>query len=74
MIDRVIFYVILIADVNNYNVVTGGMGGAVQKLNEEGIKAYRATPGTAVDIVSQFTKGGLEEITIQNACAQHGCH
>ena len=56
-------------------VVTGGMGGrAVQKLNEGGVKAYRAIPGTVTDIVSQFTKGGLEEITIQNACAQHGCH
>jgi len=56
-------------------VVTGGMGArAVQKLNEGGIKAYRAIPGTVADIVSQFTKGGLEEITVQNACAQHGCH
>ena len=56
-------------------VVTGGMGGrAVQKLNESGIKAYRAIPGTVADIVSQFTKGGLEEITVQNACGQHGCH
>ena len=56
-------------------VVTGGMGSrAVQKLNEGGIKAYRAIPGTVADIVSQFTKGGLEEITVQNACAQHDCH
>ena len=56
-------------------VVTGGMGSrAVQKLNEGGIKAYRAIPGTVADIVSQFTKGGLEEITVSNACAQHGCH
>ncbi len=56
-------------------VVTGGMGGrAVQKLNEGGIKCYRAIPGTVSDIVSQFVKGGLEEITIQNACSQHGCH
>ena len=56
-------------------VVTGGMGArAVQKLNEGGIKTYRAIPGTVADIVSQFTKGGLEEITVQNACAQHGCH
>ena len=56
-------------------VVTGGMGSrAVQKLNEGGIKAYRAIPGTVADIVSQFIKGGLEEITLDNACAQHGCH
>ena len=56
-------------------VVTGGMGGrAIQKLNEGGIKAYRTIPRTVTDIVSQFTKGGLEEITVQNACTQHGCH
>ena len=56
-------------------VVTGGMGArAVQGLNQGGIKAYRAIPGTVDDIVSRFTKGGLEEITVQNACAQHNCH
>jgi len=56
-------------------VVTGGAGsGAIQKLNQGGIKVYRAIPGKVADIVSQFTKGGLEEIPIQNACAQHGCH
>ncbi|MDD5281871.1 MAG: NifB/NifX family molybdenum-iron cluster-binding protein [Candidatus Omnitrophica bacterium] len=56
-------------------VVTGGMGArAVQKLNEGGIKVYRAIPGTVADIISQFVKGELEEIAIQNACAQHGCH
>jgi ArsR family transcriptional regulator len=56
-------------------VVTGEMGGrAVGKLNEGGIKVYRAIPGTVTDIVNQFTKSGLEEITIDNACSQHGCH
>ncbi|MFH1442183.1 MAG: NifB/NifX family molybdenum-iron cluster-binding protein [Candidatus Omnitrophota bacterium] len=56
-------------------VVCGGMGGrAVQKLNEGGIKAYRAISGTVADIVVQFAKGGLEEITVNNACNQHGCH
>lgn len=58
-------------------VVCGGMGGrAVQKLNEGGIKAYRAIPATVAEIASQFAKGGLEEITVDNACAQHGhgCH
>ncbi|OGW79644.1 MAG: diguanylate cyclase [Omnitrophica bacterium RIFCSPLOWO2_12_FULL_44_17] len=56
-------------------VVTGGMGArAVQKLNAGGIKAYKVIPGTVADIVSQFTKGGLDEITVNNACAQHSCH
>ena len=56
-------------------VVTGGMGArAVQGLNQGGIKAYKVIPGTVTDIVNQFSQGGLEEITVQNACAQHGCH
>ena len=56
-------------------VVTGGMGArAVQKLNEGGIKVYRAIPGTVEAILQQFSKGGLQELTIENACAQHGCH
>lgn len=56
-------------------VVTGGMGArAVQKLNEGGIKVYRAVPGTVENIAQQFTKGGLQEITADNACTQHGCH
>jgi Uncharacterized conserved protein len=56
-------------------VVCGGMGGrAVQKLNEGGIKAFRAVPGTVSDISAQFLKSELEEITVNNACGQHGCH
>ena len=56
-------------------VVTGGMGArAVQKLNEGGIKVYRAVPGTVEDIVKQFLTGNLQELTISNACTQHGCH
>jgi predicted Fe-Mo cluster-binding NifX family protein len=56
-------------------VVCAGMGArAVQKLNEGGIKVYRAISGTAADIAGQFLKGGLEEITVENACMQHKCH
>lgn len=56
-------------------VVTGGAGArAVQKLNEGGIRVFRAVPGSVADIVAQFGKGGLEELTVHNACAQHGCH
>ncbi len=56
-------------------VVTGGMGSrAVQRLNEGGIKAYRAIPGTVDEMVGRFKKGGLEEIIAENACAQHECH
>jgi predicted Fe-Mo cluster-binding NifX family protein len=56
-------------------VVCGGMGtGAIQKLNEAGIKAYRAIPGSVEEIARQFSGGGLEEITAENACQQHNCH
>ena len=56
-------------------VVCGGMGArAVQKLNEGGVKAYRTIQGTVADVAAQFSKGGLEEITVDNACIQHDCH
>ena len=55
-------------------VVCGGMGArAVQKLNEGGIKAYRALGGTVAQIAEQYKIGKLEELTIQNACTQHDC-
>jgi len=56
-------------------VVCRGMGlRAVQKLNEANIKAYRASGETVAEIIRKYKAGGLEEITVQNACAQHGCH
>jgi predicted Fe-Mo cluster-binding NifX family protein len=56
-------------------VVSGGMGArAVQKLNEGGVRAFRAASGTAADLIDQFTVGRLIEITVEHACAQHNCH
>lgn len=56
-------------------VVTGGAGTrAVQKLNEGGIKVYRAVKGTVADIAAHFASGELEEISVKNACVQHDCH
>jgi len=56
-------------------VVCQGMGmRAVQKLNEANVKTYRADGKTVADIVNKFKAGELEEITVQNACVQHGCH
>ncbi len=56
-------------------VVTGGAGaGAIQKLNQGGIKVYRAIAGTVADVAAQFISGKLEEISVQNACAHHDCH
>jgi len=56
-------------------VVTGGMGArAVQKLNEGGIRAFRAIPGTVEEIIRQFKGKQLNEITAENACGHHGRH
>ncbi|MDD5531070.1 MAG: NifB/NifX family molybdenum-iron cluster-binding protein [bacterium] len=56
-------------------VVCGGMGmRAIQKLKESGILAYRASGGTVEEIVEQYKANKLEELTLENACAQHGCH
>lgn len=64
-----------LSGINIDAVVCGGMGArAVQKLNEAGIKAYRAVPGSVEEIAQQFSKGGLEEITVENSCQQHDCH
>ncbi len=56
-------------------VVVGGMGArAVMMLNENGIKTYRAVPGSVAEVIKLYKEGVLEEITIENACASHGCH
>lgn len=56
-------------------VVCGGMGArAVQLLNDAGIKTYRVDASTVEEIVKKLKDKKLEEITVENACAQHGCH
>ena len=56
-------------------VVCKGMGmRAVQKLNEANIKAYQADGDTVAEVIKKFKNSELKEITMQNACAQHGCH
>jgi len=56
-------------------VVCNGMGmRAIQKLNEGGIKAYLADKDTVAEIIESYNSGKLQEITIENACQQHGCH
>ncbi len=56
-------------------VVCRGMGSrAVVKLNAANIKAYRADGETVAEIIKKYKDNELEEITVQNACMQHGCH
>lgn len=55
-------------------VVCSGMGArAVQKFNHGGIRTYRASGGTVEQVIEQYKNSRLEELTVQNACAQHGC-
>lgn len=56
-------------------VVCAGIGArALQRLNDSGIRVYRTIPGTVEEVVEEFGKGRLEEMTLENACAGHGCH
>ncbi len=52
-----------------------GMGmRAMQKLNEAGIKVLRASATTVEQAVELFNAGKCEELRIEDACADHGCH
>ena len=54
-------------------IVVGGIGaGAINKLNMMGIKVFRATEDTVKNNIDLFNNKSLPEITIQNACNQHG--
>lgn len=56
-------------------VACRGMGArAVQKLNEGGVRAFRANAGTAGEIIKKYSQGILEEINIENSCIDHECH
>lgn len=53
-------------------VVVGGIGaGAVTKLNEMGIRVYRASKGTIQDNIGLFEGNKLPEMTIEHACSGH---
>jgi predicted Fe-Mo cluster-binding NifX family protein len=56
-------------------VVVAGIGArALQRLNEGGIRVYRTIPGTVEEISGKLETGELEEMTLENSCAGHGCH
>jgi predicted Fe-Mo cluster-binding NifX family protein len=47
---------------------------AVERLNAGGIKAFKAKGDTVSEIISEYSKGNLEEITPGTACTDHNCH
>lgn len=54
-------------------IVVGGIGaGAISKLNAMGIKVYRASEDTIKKNIDLFKNKSVPEITIDNACGQHG--
>lgn len=53
-------------------VVVGGIGGgALGKLNQLGIKVYRAQPGTIAENLELFAAGVLTEYSAQLCCGGH---
>ncbi len=56
-------------------ILVGGIGArALQRLNEGGIKAYRAPQGPLSQALDMFKKKELPEILPTDACGGHGCH
>ncbi len=57
-------------------IVVGGIGaGAINKLNDMGIKVYNATQGTVHANIELFENNTMSEISIDKACGGHagGC-
>jgi predicted Fe-Mo cluster-binding NifX family protein len=56
-------------------VVCAGMGmRAISKLNEAGIRPYKASGANVQEIIEKYRANELEEMTLENACRQHKCH
>lgn len=54
-------------------IVVGGIGaGALNKLNQLGIKVHRAEAGTVRENMDLFAGKGLPELTLQACCGGHG--
>jgi len=54
-------------------ILVGGIGArAIAKLNADGIRVYRAEPGTVEENLASLTAGQLAEITPAGGCQQHG--
>ncbi|MBU0987701.1 MAG: diguanylate cyclase [Proteobacteria bacterium] len=53
-------------------VVVGGIGkGALHKLGNAGIAAYRAVEGTVAENLELFRAGKLPEFTMEHTCSGH---
>ena len=53
-------------------VVVGGIGaGAINRLNAEGVKVYRAAAETVKQNLALLKESKLSELSVQHACAGH---
>lgn len=55
-------------------VIVGGIGqGAILKLNDMGIKVFRACEGNVNYNINMFKANKLNEFSVNNACNHDGC-
>lgn len=57
-------------------IIVGGIGGgAITRLNEMGIKVYKASGGTVQDNIKLFESNSMSEMTMAQTCGGHagGC-
>ncbi len=54
-------------------MVVGGIGpGAIMKLNAMGVKVFRAGAATVRENLALLGKSGLQELSLDEACRDHG--
>ncbi len=55
-------------------ILVGGIGaGALMKLSNQGIKAYRVANETVLKNIEQLKRNELAEFSINNSCDHHDC-
>lgn len=56
-------------------ILVGGIGaGALMKLNNQGVKAYRVANDTVLQNVELLKQNQLPEFSVNNSCRNHDCH
>lgn len=54
-------------------ILVAGIGaGALTKLNNQGVKAYKVMKGTVSDNIDLFKKNQLPEFAVSSCCSHHG--
>ncbi len=55
-------------------ILVGGIGaGALMKLNNQGVKAYRVANETLINNLELLKSSGLPEFSVSNSCENHDC-